>query len=97
MTTQTVVGRSNRRPALIGFVVGFAMAFVATFLALMFTFFEGVVLDILVPGAALLGPLWDAMADWNGLLNMVLVGLVNGVVYAVVLTLVAAGLAAVRR
>jgi hypothetical protein len=94
MSTQTV-GRSHRRPALIGFVVGFAMAFVATVLALMSTFFERL-LDLLVPGAALLGPLWDAMADWNGLLNMVLVGLVNGLVYAVVVTLVAAGLAAVR-
>jgi hypothetical protein len=94
MSTQTL-GRSHRRPALTGFVVGFAMAFVATVLALMSTFFERV-LDLLVPGAALLGPLWDAMADWNGLLNMVLVGLVNGLVYAVVVTLVAAGLAAVR-
>ncbi|MGF7473793.1 hypothetical protein WFJ45_23970, partial [Salmonella enterica subsp. enterica serovar Minnesota] len=36
----------------------------------------------LVPGAALLAPLSDAMADWNGLLNMTLGGIANGVVYA---------------
>ena len=38
----------------------------------------------LVPGAALLAPLTDRMADWNGLLNMVLAGIANGLVYAVV-------------
>ena len=94
MTTQTV-GRSTRRPALLGFGVGFLMALVATMLALMFNLFERL-LDILVPGALLLGPLRDAMADWNGLLNMVLVGLVNGMVYAAAFVLVAAVVAGAR-
>jgi hypothetical protein len=98
MSTQTV-GRTTRRPALLGFVVGFAMAFVVTVLALMFTVFERLE-DVLVPGAALLSPLSEAMSGWNGLLNMVLAGLANGVLYAVVFALVAAvvaGVAARRR
>lgn len=94
MTTQTV-GRS-RRPAVIGFVTGFLMAFVATVLALMFVLFERLE-DVLVPGAWLLAPLADTMAGWSGLLNMVLVGAVNGAVYAVVFALVGAALPAVRR
>lgn len=95
MSTQTV-GRGIRRPAVIGFAVGFAMAFVATILALMFSAFETVT-DVLVPGALLLQPLADSMAGWNGLLNLVLAGLVNGVVYAAVFALGAAALAGVRR
>lgn len=94
MTTQTV-GRSSRRPALLGFGVGVAMAFVATMLALMFNLFERL-LDILVPGALLLDPLRDSMADWNGLLNMLLVGLVNGAIYAAAFVFVAAVVAGVR-
>ena len=99
MTTHTPTRRTHSarstRPLVLGFVVGFAMAFLATVLALMFTLFERLE-DVLVPGAALLRPLADAMADWNGLLNMLLVGLVNGVVYAAVLALGSAALAAVR-
>ena len=38
----------------------------------------------------MLSPLTDRMADWNGLLNMVLAGTANGLVYAVVFVLVAA-------
>jgi hypothetical protein len=80
-------GRSIRRPALAGFAVGFVMAFVATVLALMSTLVERLE-DVLVPGALLLSPLSDEMAGWNGLLNMVLAGVANGVVYAAVVTTV---------
>lgn len=88
MTTQTA-GRADRRPAIAGFVVGFTMAFVATFLALAMPFFERIH-SVLVPAAVLLRPFSDGMADWNGLLNMLLAGLVNGIVYAAVFVLVAA-------
>lgn len=85
-------GPAIRRPALVGFVVGFVMAFVVTVLALMSTLFERLE-DVLVPGALLLSPLSDEMAGWNGLLNMVLAGVANGLVYA----LVVVGVAAVLR
>ena len=78
-----------RRPAVLGFVIGFAMAFVAAVLALTMVVFENL-LPWLVPGAALLAPLSDRMAGWNGLLNMVLAGAANGLVYAVLFVLVAA-------
>lgn len=94
MSTQTT-GRGLRRPALVGFAVGFLMAFGATILALLFTLFERLE-NVLVPGAALLSPLSDEMADWHGLVNMVLAGLVNGVVYAVAFALVAAALSVIR-
>jgi hypothetical protein len=45
----------------------------------------------------LLAPLSDAMADWNGLLNMTLGGMANGVVYAGVAAVGTLALAAVRR
>lgn len=95
VTTQTR-DRALRRPALIGFVVGFVMAFVATVLALLLPLFE-TLHPVLVPGALLLTPLSDAMADWNGLLNMVLAGIANGAVYAVVVVGVRIALTAVRR
>ena len=82
-------GRSLHRIALVGFLVGFAMAFVVTVLALMSTLVERLE-DVLVPGALLLSPLSDQMAGWNGLLNMVLAGLANGLVYAGVVVLAAA-------
>jgi len=78
-----------RRPAVLGFALGFVMAFVAAVLALTTPVFE-TLLPWLVPGAALLSPLTDRMADWNGLLNMALAGTANGLVYAVVFVLVAA-------
>ena len=96
VTTTETTGRRHRRPALTGFLVGFAMAFVATFLALAFTFFERIH-ALLVPASVILRPLSDRMADWNGLLNMVLGGLVNGAVYAAVFTLVSAVLPRRRR
>ena len=77
-----------RRPVVIGFVTGFAMAFVATVLALVSTVFEAAH-PVLVPAAPLLHPLADRMAGWNGLLNMVVAGTVNGAVYAIVCVAVA--------
>ena len=91
-----MLGRELRRPALTGFVVGFVMAFVATVLALLLPLFE-TLHPWLVPGAALLSPFSDRMADWNGLLNMVLGGAANGLVYAVVFAAAAVALGAVRR
>lgn len=84
-----------RRPALLGFGIGFVMAFVATMLALVSTIFEALH-GLLVPAAALLRPFADSMADRNGLLNMSLAGLVNGVVYALVFVLGAATISAAR-
>ena len=88
--------RDLRRPALTGFGVGFAMAFVATVLALMMPLFE-TLHPVLVPGAALLSPLSDRMADWNGLLNMTLGGIANGAIYSVVFVVVTLAVHAVRR
>ena len=65
------------------------MAFVATVLALLSTVVERAY-PMLVPASSLLGPISDAMADWNGLLNMVIAGVVNGAVYAAVFVAVAA-------
>lgn len=99
MTTHTTPREAwgLRKPALTGFALGFAMAFVATVLALMFSFFEGAVHDVLVPGAWMLSGLRDVVADWNGLLSMTLVALVNGAVYAAVFALVAATTRGVRQ
>lgn len=83
------------RAALLGLGVGFAMAFVATFLALTINVFESVH-RLLVPAAALLRPWSDRMADWNGLVNMVVAGLVNGVVYAGLFVLAARTIVAAR-
>jgi hypothetical protein len=95
MTTQTAA-RTARRPALLGFAVGFVLTFVVTVLALLFTAVERIE-DVLVPAAALLSPLSETMASWNGLAVMVLAGTVNGLVYAVVFAGVAAAVAGVRR
>jgi hypothetical protein len=96
MSTQTAHRVGLRRPAAVGFLVGFATAFVATVLALMSPFFETLE-PVLVPGALLLEPLTERMAGWNGLLNMVLGGVANGLVYAVVFAAAALALGAVRR
>jgi tetrahydromethanopterin S-methyltransferase subunit F len=88
-------GPRTRRAALIGFAVGFVMAFVVTVLALMSTLFERLE-DVLVPGALLLSPLSERMAGWNGLLNMVLAGVANGLLYALVVATVAAVLRHLR-
>jgi hypothetical protein len=95
VSTQTQ-DRELRRPVLIGFAVGFAMAFVATVLALLLPLFE-TLHPVLVPGAALLAPLTDRMADWNGLLNMTLGGIANGAVYAGVVAVGTLAMSAVRR
>ena len=95
MSTQTQE-HELRRPVVVGFLVGFAMAFVATVLALLLPLFE-TLHPWLVPGAALLTPLTDAMAEWNGLLNMTLGGIANGAVYAAVVAVGTLALNAVRR
>jgi hypothetical protein len=77
-----------RRVAVLGFVVGFLAAFVVTVLALV-TVLAEVVRPVLVPAAPLLRPVADRMADWPGLVNMVLAGTVNGAIYAAVFVLVA--------
>lgn len=88
--------RNYRLTALLGFVAGFAMTFAATFLALMTPLFE-LLHPVLVPGAALLAPLSDRMANWNGALNMTLGGIANGAVYAAVALVVVLAVDAVRR
>jgi hypothetical protein len=75
-----------RRPAIIGFVVGFVAAFLITMLALISVAFE-VVHPYLVPAAPLLRPVADGMADWPGLVIMVVAGVVNGLIYAAVFVL----------
>lgn len=77
-----------RRAGVLGFVIGFVVTFVATMLALVAPLFE-ILHPVLVPAATLLSPLSDAMAGWNGLLTMVLAGVVNGLLYAVGFVLVA--------
>ena len=74
---------SLRRPAVIGFATGFAMTFVAVVLALTTPAFE-VLLPLLVPATVLLRPVAEVAADWNGLVTMLLTGVVNGAIYAVV-------------
>jgi hypothetical protein len=53
--------------------------------------------DLLTPGALLLMPLADAMADWPGLLTVTLAAAVNGVVYGVIAVAVVALSNAMRR
>ena len=79
---------SWRRPAVLGFVVGFLAALVVTMLALVTVVAEAVH-PVLVPAAPLLRPIADRAADWPGLLNMLLVGTLNGAIYAAVSVLVA--------
>jgi hypothetical protein len=95
MTTKTAPRRRFPRPVLAGFVTGFAMAFVATILALAIGILERVH-TVLVPASVLLHPLAEHMADWNGLLSMTVAGVVNGLVYAAAFALVATLLAAGR-
>ncbi len=82
MSTHTR-SRPLRRPASTGFLVGFAMAFVATALALVWQPAEAAH-PLLVPASPLLRPVAEGMADWNGLVNMGIAGTVNGAVYAAV-------------
>lgn len=79
---------STGRPAVLGFVIGFVAAFVVTMLALV-TVVAEVVHPILVPASPLLRPIAGFMADWPGLVNMLIAGTVNGAIYAVVFVLVA--------
>lgn len=52
---------------------------------------------LIVPAILVLRPFAETSRDWNGLLTMVLAGIVNGAIYAAVFGLVAAALSAVRR
>lgn len=98
MSSQTTpsAGRASRlrRAGVLGFATGFAAAIVVTMLALMTPVAEAVH-PVLVPAVALLGPLADRLAHWNGLLSMSLAGVVNGAVYAAVFVL--AGVVTGRR
>jgi hypothetical protein len=79
------------------FVVGFLIAVPAAFFALLSTTGEAA-LPYLVPGAAILSSvLGDSMNDWNGAVNMLLVSVVNGLVYALVGGLAATALGAISR
>jgi hypothetical protein len=89
-------GPQLRRWIAVSFLVGFLIAVPATFFALLSTTGEGA-LPYLVPGAAMLRPLNDSMSDWNGAVNMVLVSVVNGLVYALVGGLAATVLRTVSR
>lgn len=80
--------RSNRpthirRPILIGFLVGFGVAIAAPFLALLFNWAEPL-LPIVVPGQFLVRPLSRSMEHWHGAVNMGLISLSNGLIYALV-------------
>lgn len=66
-----------------GLLVGAAVPLPAAVLALSVPAAERLV-PLLVPGAALLRPLSAAMAGWNGAVNVLLVSVVNGLLYAAV-------------
>lgn len=66
------------------FALGFVLAFLLPMLALVLVPFE-VLHEVLVPGRLLIpGPLLDAMAGWPGLVNLIIGGTANGLVYAIV-------------
>ena len=79
-----------------GFVVGAIALVLTAFVALLFNMPEWLK-DLLTPGALLLSPLADAMADWPGLLNVTLGAVANGVVYGGIAVAVAAIANAMRR
>ena len=72
-----------RRFASWGFLVGFLVTVPAVVLALVSATGEALK-PYLVPGAWLLRPLTDAMADWPGLITILLAAVVNGLVYGAV-------------
>ena len=82
-----------RRAALVGAALGAAVVLPAVFLALVLVGFEPV-LPLLVPGALLVRPLGDALAQAPGVLGVGLVVVANAVVYGAT---AAAVTAAVRR
>ena len=80
--TRAWSGRA-RRSASWGFLVGFLVTVPAALLALVSATGEALK-PYLVPGAWLLQPLTDAMADWPGLLTILLTAVANGLVYGAV-------------
>jgi hypothetical protein len=85
-------GRSFRT----GFLFGCLVTVPTVFLALMSNVSERL-LPVLVPGSVLLRPLSSTMAEWPGLVNVGLTVLVNGVVFGLAGTAVAAVVALARR
>ena len=79
---------SVRRAAVIGFIVGSVVTLPVLVLALLAPVGE-TLLPVLLPGSLLLGPLADSMASWPGAVNVVLTAVVNGLVYAALLVLIA--------
>lgn len=100
MTSSPTVHRTadapGRRAAVVGFATGFVMAFVATIAALLTPVAEAIY-PVLVPASPLLRPVAGAMADWNGLVNMLVAGAVNGSIYALVSGAAAVSIARARR
>jgi hypothetical protein len=72
-----------------GFVIGAVVLVLAAFISLLFDVPEWLQ-DLLTPGALLLSPLADAMADWPGLVNVGLAAVANGAIYGVIAVAVAA-------
>jgi len=73
----------GRRPFVVGFVIGFLVTVPAIMLALAFPVWE-TLLPFAVPGGLLLRIWGSAMADWPGLVNVLLACLANGLVYGMV-------------
>jgi hypothetical protein len=86
----------GRRPFVVGFVIGFLVTVPAIMLALAFTLWE-TLLPFVVPGSLLLRIWGSAMADWPGLVNVLLACLANGLVYGLVGLAAAAVLRGRRR
>ena len=86
-----------QRFTLVAFGVGFAFAVLMPMLALMFVGFEAVQ-RVLVPGPLLMPTeLTDAMAAWPGIVNLLVAGMANGVVYAATAAIVALTARTLRR
>jgi len=79
-----------------GFVTGVAVAVLTPFVALMSNVGERL-LPYLVPASEVLSPLSDAMADWNAVLSLALVGVLNGALYALAAVLLGMAYRLLRR
>lgn len=100
-TTAPAARRVSRaRVAGYGFLAGVLVTVPAIVLALLSSLGEAL-LDYVVPAAPILRPLSESMADWPGGVNVGLTAVLNGLVYAVLVTalteLVAAAVRARRR
>ncbi len=87
--------RRSRRFASWGFLVGFLVTVPATLLALVSATGEALK-PYVVPGTWLLEPLTDAMADWPGLVNILVGAVANGLVYGAVATTIGTVIGASR-